>query len=951
MTPPPDPTPQRWHEITEIFHAAIAQDAATRAAFLDEACRRDPSLRPDVDALVVAHFEAGSFGNTPLGLSPPGARLTPGSYLGAFRIDALIGIGGMGEVYRATDTKLGRAVAIKVLPDSVARHPDRLARLEREARVLASLNHPHIAAIYGVEEADGVRALVLELVDGESLAEKLRPRGGRGFAAAVDARRVNEAIGIARQIAEALEAAHEKGIVHRDLKPANIAITRGSGVVKVLDFGLAKAWDAELADPALATRSLDESGLGTILGTAPYLSPEQARGLAVDKRTDIWAFGCVLYELLTGRLAFPGDTTGDTVAAILEREPDWSALPAATPPTVRRLLRRTLEKDPVLRLRDIGDARIELVSGTEESVEARGSSRRRLGYLAAAAVICVVGLATFLLGRQFAPAPQSGPVAATPAFRQLTFRRGVVQTARFTADGKSVVYSASWDGRRPEVFTGTIDGPESRSLGWPDGVLFAVSSTNEVALTLRCRTDVNFLGCTGGTFARAPLAGGAPRELATDVRFAEWSPTGELAVIRTRNNRDRLEFPMGRVVYEGRLLSLPRIDPSGRRVAVLSAETNVTPYSPLHIVVAERDGTTRTLKSWPAISGMAWSPSGDELWFSGSQTGGMGALHAIALDGRERLVMRIPGSVRLHDISRDGSVLLVQSTSRVVTMTQSPDKDAAEPLSWFDAPRAVGLSADGKQLLFTEGGEAVGGKMTIFLQPVDGSSLPVRLGEGAAIALSPDAARVLAIRGDGAQAQLVVVPAGPGESLALPRGAIEEYHLSYGAFFPDGRRVLFHGRRPGEGLRAFVQDLPAGEPRPISPDLAYVGRGVISPDGQWVAESVNSPEGIRHLLFPVNGGEPRPIRGARAEDSPLQWSSDGRDLFVRTWLPNTPETESRILRLSLQTGARTLLRTVRPADRAGAGFVRSFALTRDGRSYAYQYPQLLHDLYLATGLK
>ena len=220
MTPPPDLTPQRWHEITGIFHAAIAQDAATREAFLDEACRQDPSLRPDVDALVVAHFEAGSFGDTPLGLSSHPTRLAPGTYLGVFRIDALIGVGGMGEVYRATDTKLGRAVAIKVLPDSVARDPDRLARLEREARVLASLNHPHIAAIYGIEEADGVRALVLELVDGESLADKLRSRGGRGLADAVETRRVHEAIGIARQIAEALEAAHEKGIVHRDLKPA-----------------------------------------------------------------------------------------------------------------------------------------------------------------------------------------------------------------------------------------------------------------------------------------------------------------------------------------------------------------------------------------------------------------------------------------------------------------------------------------------------------------------------------------------------------------------------------------------------------------------------------------------------------------------------------------------------------------------------------------------------------
>ena len=521
---------ERWREITDIFHAALARDTAAREAFLDEACQRDPSMRAEVDALVEAHFEAGSFGEGPVALAPDAIRLAQGTQLGVFRIDALLGVGGMGEVYRATDTKLGRAVAIKVLPDSVARNPDRLARLEREARVLAALNHSNIAAIYGVEEAAGVRALVLELVEGETLAENLRARAVRfsGF-------------GAASRINEALEAAHEKGIVHRDLKPANIAMTGTNGIVKVLDFGLAKAARVYEPDPSRSTPRMDGTKRGTILGTAPYMSPEQVRGLPVDKRTDIWAFGCVLYELLTGRQAFAGETTSDTIAAILEREPDWGALPAATPPNVRRLLRRTLEKNPTLRLRDIGDARIELLSSADDEQPARERRRlgltRRFAYLIAAAT-AGVAIAMALLWRPAAP----------PAFRQLTFRRGAVQTARFTADGKSLVYSAAWDGRRSEVFTRSIDSPESRSLGWPEGAfLFAVSPTNEVAVSLGCGWNVfvNVLarGCSGGTLARAPLAGGAPRQLATNVRFADWTPNGELAVVRRQGGRDRVEFP------------------------------------------------------------------------------------------------------------------------------------------------------------------------------------------------------------------------------------------------------------------------------------------------------------------------------------------------------------------------------------------------------------------------
>ena len=284
-----------------------------------------------------------------------------GTQLGPYQIATVVGIGGMGEVYRAHDSRLSRDVALKMLPAAFRSDPDRLSRFEREARALAALNHPNIATIYGLEQHDGIHVLVLELVDGQTLAEIID-----GVVHTRQRMPITEAIGIARQIADALDLAHERGIVHRDLKPANIKVTT-SGLVKVLDFGLAKAMDSSASADAsaadLSQSPTTPAGLtqpGIILGTAAYMSPEQARGKPVDKRTDVWAFGCVLYEMLTGRTAFPGETLSDTIVAILERSPDWSALPSGMPPLVSRLLRRCLEKDVRKRLRDIGDARVDL---------------------------------------------------------------------------------------------------------------------------------------------------------------------------------------------------------------------------------------------------------------------------------------------------------------------------------------------------------------------------------------------------------------------------------------------------------------------------------------------------------------------------------------------------------------------------------------------------------------
>jgi serine/threonine protein kinase/Tol biopolymer transport system component len=373
-------TPERWRRITEIFHAALAREPDRQTAFLAGACGDDSSLRREVEALIAGHHQAEAFGEAPI--MNVERRLQPGEFLGTYRIERLIDAGGMGEVYCATDTKLGREVAIKVLPHDVAASPDRLARFTREAQLLAALNHPHIAAIYGIEDTSDVRALVLELVDGETLARRL----SRAPLPITDASR------LAMQIAEALAAAHARGIVHRDLKPANIMIT-AAGSVKVLDFGLAKISAARLPDPGrphAGTRS------GVIAGSPAYMSPEQARGRPVDKQTDIWAFGCVLYEMLTARAAFGADTASDTLVKVLEREPDWTALPAGTPAAIERLLWRCLEKDPDDRLHDIADARLEIrdaapsARGRTDDTGARTSRAPLMAWATVASLAAVV---------------------------------------------------------------------------------------------------------------------------------------------------------------------------------------------------------------------------------------------------------------------------------------------------------------------------------------------------------------------------------------------------------------------------------------------------------------------------------------------------------------------------------------------------------------------------------
>ena len=470
--------------------------------------------------------------------------LSAGSRLGPYEILAPIGAGGMGEVYRARDERLKRDVAVKVLPASYSQDADRLRRFEQEAQAAGALNHPNITAVYDLGSHDGAPYIVTELLEGETL--RARMSGG--------AIAVRKATDYSIQIAKGLAAAHEKGIVHRDLKPENLFLTN-DGRVKILDFGLAKltqnenegAQQTNLPTAPAATEP------GVVMGTLGYMSPEQVKGKPADQRSDIFAFGAILYEMLSGARAFHRDSAAETMSAILREEPpDLSATNKSVQPGLERIVRHCLEKNPEERFYSTRDVAFDLeaLSGLSSSgavAATAGPSVMRRGVPAIAAVLGLVVAA--VAGYWFHS--RKGP-AAPPSFHQLTFRRGEISSGRFGSDGKSVIYSAAWDGGATEIFLGRSDGPDARPFGLKNADVLAVSPSGEVAVSLNARASGAFT--RAGTLARvAATGGGAPREIVENVEYADFPPDGkDIAIVRVVSAKCRLEYPIGKVIYETR---------------------------------------------------------------------------------------------------------------------------------------------------------------------------------------------------------------------------------------------------------------------------------------------------------------------------------------------------------------------------------------------------------------
>jgi tRNA A-37 threonylcarbamoyl transferase component Bud32/Tol biopolymer transport system component len=855
--------------------------------------------------------------------------LTPGSRLGPYEILAPLGAGGMGEVYKARDTRLGRDVVIKTLRPEVASDAGRLRRFEQEARAASALNHPNIVTIHDIGSQEGTLYIAMELVEGATLRELL---------AADEPLPIRKTLELATQIAEGLGSAHAAGIVHRDLKPENVIVSK-DGFVKILDFGLAKLAALSPEEGSeVPTVAAPETHPGTVMGTVGYMSPEQSSGRPLDYRSDQFSFGSVVYEMATGKRAFRRKTHAETLTAIIREEPEpvAQANPKAPAP-LRWILERCLAKDPEDRytstrdlardLRSIRDHLSETSVGAESGAATVTTPVRRTRVtrwlpLSAAAAVAALVLGYFLGTRTEDP---------PPTFRQLTFRRGTVLTARFTPDGQTVVYSAAWEGKPVEIFSARIGSPESRPFGIPGASLLAVSSTGELAVSLGWRYVLGWEG--RGTLARVPLAGGAPRQVLEGVQDADWSPDGaNLAVVRQVGEARVLEYPIGRRLYQASgWLSQPRVSPKGDTVAVF--EHPILGDNWGRIVLMETSGKSRILTPVGPYGYFGWSADGADLWVTEAQN-----LLRISTDGLRQTVLQLPVNGVVQDVSRDGKLLVGLTPYRREIVGLASGDERERNLAWLNWSWPIDLSADGRLLLFEE--QNLGPEYALYIRKTDGSDA-VRLGTGRGLALSPDGQWALAAAPN-ATDQLILIPTGAGEPRLLPKAGIR--YQPQANFFPDGRRVLVQGNEPGRGIRLFVQPLD-GTPRPISPEGVNFGRWqALSPDGVRVAAI--GPD-ARIALYSVEPGKPRRIAGLEPGELPIRWTPDGRTLYVA----GRAGAMATISLLDVETGERTTWKTLDPPDPAGILSVGPFFISEDGKSYAYSYRREVGDLFLVEGLR
>ena len=855
--------------------------------------------------------------------------LAAGTRLGPYEIVAPIGAGGMGEVYRARDSRLERDVAIKVLPENVSASPKAMERFAREARAVAALSHPGILAIHDFGTEGRTSYAVTELLEGETLQDRLDE-------GAIPARK---AVELAVQIASGLASAHEKGIIHRDLKPANLFLTR-DGRVKILDFGLAtwrplsdQASDSQVALTQTKTR---HSEAGVVLGTVGYMAPEQVRGQAADHRTDIFALGCVLYEMLTGRRAFQRETSAETMTAVLREEPlDLSTAKRVIPAGLERLVRRCLEKRPEERLQSARDLAIALdaVSGGETTsgrnvVDAAPPRRPRQMPIVATLGLLLMTLA-FWAGKQTAPGTTSA-ADAFPTFTKLTFRRGLISAARFGPDGRSVVYSASWDSSPLRVYTTQPESAQASTAALHEAALVAVSRTNELALLLKPMLG---LLSSKGTLARAPLGAGAPREVLDGVQQADWGPDDQLAVVRTTLGHSRLEFPIGHVLYEtSGWLSAPRLSRGGDSIAFIEHPLDGDDRG-WPALVDIKSGAKRNLaREFSSLSGLAWRPRTGEVCMSAAAS-----IHCVNVSGEKpRRVFRGMPRLVLEDISSDDRILATTMALQGATRSGVPGGTEVD-LGETPASLPVDMDPRDGRVLY----ESI--DYGVYLQE-PGRGPAVRLGEGLPLSLSPDGRSVLALT-LGQPTQLNLIPTGAGAMKSLPRGSIVQHAAA--VYTPDGKRIVIAGAEKGRGSRLYAQDIDGGDPRPISAEGVRLVPGqprLVSLDGQFVA-AIGPDQTI--ALYPLAGGEPRPIPGLGAGFRPIGWTDRPGVLFI------SPEALSRrtpVFRHDVATGKREPWRELGTEDPIGSPLNVRLQVSPDGRRYAYLYFLGASELFMIDGV-
>jgi eukaryotic-like serine/threonine-protein kinase len=862
-------------------------------------------------------------------------NLTSGLRLGPYEIVSPLGAGGMGEVYRARDTRLKRDVAIKVLPPAFSLDADRLRRFEQEALATAALNHPNILAVFDIGTHDGSPYVVSELLEGETLRERLR--GGAIV--------VRKTLDYALQIAHGLAAAHEKGIIHRDLKPENLFLTK-DGRVKILDFGLAKLTQPDSGTHTSLPTQTQATEAGVVMGTAGYMSPEQVRGTAVDPRSDIFSFGAILYEMISGKRAFHGETAADTMSAILREEPpELSETNRNVSPALERMVQHCLEKNPEQRFHSASDIAFDLehltgVSGTTARAAVAAVQGGRLRGKLLAAIAGGLGVAVVMLGLGWWLGSRGHGPASLAEYQQITFRTGWIGNARFTPDG-SIVYNASWDGGDEQLYMSRTDDPGSRELGIKDAELLSISKGGELAIRLNTVYHGGY--ARSGTLARVPLSGGTPREVLDNVGDAEWSANGESLVIThyiPENNHWRLEYPAGKVLFDTiNWISHPKISPDGKWIAFADHENpGGDDEGSLAVIGADGKEQEKKLSSgWTSLQGILWSPAGDEIWFTSTNTGQASNPRAITLSGKQRTITNVPGGMWLEDL-RNGTVLAVADHLRLAIRGMAPGGKEEHELGWFGWSELRDISRDGRKILFEEEGDGGGPNYTVYLRDTDGSP-PARIGEGLAMAISPDTKWAITKQAKGGPLNLV--PTGTGESRPLTHDAVS---YDRARFFPDGKRVLAYGIEAGHGGRDYVIDVSSGDSKAVTPEGTA---GVeISPDGKNVA--VRAPDGKRGI-WSLEKSEFRPIPGLESKDFIIGWTLDGESVYVAPVKRGAKTVP--VYRANIQTGKMEPWKTFGADLGAQGATLVAPHLSSDGTAYAYLYVRRLSEAYVVTGLK
>lgn len=845
-----------------------------------------------------------------------------GSVISHYRVLEKIGSGAMGDVFRARDERLGRDVALKVVRPASSDNPDHLRRFELEARAAAALNHPNIVAVYDVGVNEGTPYIVCELLEGKTLRQRL----GEG---ALPVRLANN---YALQIVQGLIAAHDRRIVHRDLKPENLFIT-SDGRVKILDFGVAKLQSPtdesgrSVQDLTTVTRS------GAIIGTVAYMSPEQLRGKAVDHRSDIFSLGAILYEMVTGRRAFRGETEVDTITAVLREEPaELNLEKASIPLSYRQVIAHCLEKEPENRFqsaRDLGFAldTLAVASGSRVTRGAYTSRPARLiaGLLGAALLVTI-----FLLVRNLR-------TASAPSYRRLTFEEGTVYSARFSPSSRAILYGAAWNGRPLQLFSTVGDSLLTQPLGLTDASLFAVSATGELAVGSHGGHGAH-LEMEGGVLARAPLAGGSPREVLEDVRWADWDAKGELAVVHHAQGRDRIEYPIGHVLYQSNgWISHLRFSPQSDKLAFMDHPALWDDRG--SVFVTNLTGSLRALtRVWDSEDGLAWSPDGREIWFTGTESGINRDLMAVNLNGKMRKILDLPASMTLEDVASDGRALISLDSERLALDSLARQGKPIN-LSWHDWNIAKDISRDGQSVLFEDSSEAAGAHYSVAIRKIDGTP-PVKLGEGSAGGLSPDGKWAISIV-TGSPGQINLLPVGAGQPRKLAVPGLEQIYNGSAHFLADGKHITVNANEPGHGVRCYVVDLEGGKPKPMTPE--GVTSGLVSPDGQSILASV----GGQVTLFSASDPASHPIPNLETGFIPVQWAQDG----VSVYGYNPGQIPTKVYKVNLRTGEKSSVQELQPDTSAGVVSINPVIVNRDGSRFAYSYYQVFSVLYLVSGLR